>query len=58
MPWIDQVTGASKSGIPESAAEVALANILFGDVNPTGKLPVSFAKSDGDLHIRKFPAWR
>jgi beta-glucosidase len=27
----------------------ALANILFGDVNPSGKLSVTFAKSDADL---------
>jgi beta-glucosidase len=26
-----------------------LANILFGDVNPTGKLPVTFPKADTDL---------
>ena len=27
----------------------AIANILFGDVNPSAKLPVTFAKSDADL---------
>ena len=26
-----------------------MANILFGDVNPCGKLPVTFARTDADL---------
>lgn len=27
----------------------AIANILFGDVNPSGKLPISFPRSEADL---------
>lgn len=49
MPWIGQVSAAIEVWYPGIRGEVALANILFGDVNPTGKLPVSFAKSDADL---------
>ncbi|HUB77841.1 MAG TPA: glycoside hydrolase family 3 C-terminal domain-containing protein [Bryobacteraceae bacterium] len=49
MPWIDQVSGAIEVWYPGIRGDVALANILFGDVNPTGKLPVSFAKTDADL---------
>jgi beta-glucosidase len=55
MPWIDQVSGAIEVWYPGIRGEVALANILFGDVNPTGKLPVSFAKSDADLPHAKVP---
>jgi beta-glucosidase len=55
MPWIDQVSGAIEVWYPGIRGEVALANILFGDVNPTGKLPVSFAKSDADLPHPKIP---
>jgi beta-glucosidase len=49
MPWIDQVSGAIEVWYPGIRGDVALANILFGDVNPSGKLPVTFAKSDSDL---------
>jgi beta-glucosidase len=49
MPWIGQVSAAIEVWYPGIRGEVALANILFGDVNPTGKLPVSFAKNDADL---------
>ena len=46
MPWIGQVERrASRSGTRASAAPKPLANILFGDVNPCAKLPVTFAKS-------------
>jgi beta-glucosidase len=33
----------------------ALAAILFGDVNPSAKLPVTFAKSDADLPHPQVP---
>jgi beta-glucosidase len=49
MPWIGEVSAAIEVWYPGIRGDVALANILFGDVNPTGKLPVSFAKSDADL---------
>jgi beta-glucosidase len=49
MPWIGQVSAAIEAWYPGIRGHVALANILFGDVNPTGKLPVTFAKSDEDL---------
>ena len=55
MPWIDQVSGAIEVWYPGIRGDVALANILFGDVNPTGKLPVSFAKSDADLPHPEIP---
>lgn len=49
MPWIGEVSAAIEIWYPGIRGDVALANVLFGDVNPTGKLPVSFAKSDADL---------
>jgi beta-glucosidase len=49
MPWIDSVGAAIEIWYPGVKGAEALANILFGDVNPSAKLPATFAKSDADL---------
>ena len=49
MPWIDSVSAALAAWYPGIRGAEAIANILFGDVNPSAKLPVTFAKSDADL---------
>ncbi|HEY4050329.1 MAG TPA: glycoside hydrolase family 3 C-terminal domain-containing protein [Acidobacteriaceae bacterium] len=49
MPWIDKVAGVVEAWYPGIRGAEALANILTGSVNPTGKLAVSFPKSDADL---------
>ena len=49
MPWIDHVKGVVEMWYPGIGGAQALANILFGNVNPSGKLPVTFAKDDAQL---------
>ncbi len=49
MPWIDRVKGVVEMWYPGIGGAQALANILFGDVNPSAKLPVTFAKEDAQL---------
>jgi beta-glucosidase len=49
MPWIDKVPGVVEAWFAGSAGHRALANILVGDVNPSGKLPMTFPKSEQDL---------
>jgi beta-glucosidase len=49
MPWIAQASAAIEAWYPGIRGAEAVANILFGDVNPSAKLPVSFAKTDADL---------
>ncbi|MGA1997515.1 MAG: glycoside hydrolase family 3 C-terminal domain-containing protein [Bryobacteraceae bacterium] len=49
MPWIGQVGAAIEIWYPGIRGAESLANILFGDVNPCGKLPVTFARTDADL---------
>jgi len=49
MPWIDKVAGVVEAWYAGSAGHRALANMLVGDVNPSGKLPLSFPISEADL---------
>jgi beta-glucosidase len=49
MPWIDKVSGVVEAWYPGIRGSEALANILVGEVNPTGKLAVTFPRSDADL---------
>jgi beta-glucosidase len=49
MPWAGQVAGIVEAWFPGSRGAEALARILFGDVNPSAKLPLTFPKSDADL---------
>jgi beta-glucosidase len=49
MPWIDHVKGAIEMWYPGIGGAQALANILFGEVNPSAKLPATFAKDDAQL---------
>ncbi len=49
MPWIDKVTSVVESWYPGIRGSQAIANLLFGDVNPSGKLPLTFPLSEADL---------
>ncbi len=49
MPWVGNVSAILEAWFAGSAGSDAVANILFGDVNPSAKLPVTFPKSEADL---------
>jgi beta-glucosidase len=49
MPWVDAPAAILEAWFPGSDGANALGNILFGSVNPSGKLPNTFPKSDADL---------
>lgn len=49
MPWLDKVPAVLETWFSGSGGATALAHILFGDVNPSGKLPVTFPKSEAQL---------
>jgi beta-glucosidase len=44
MPWIDSVNGLVQAWYGGNETGNAIADILFGNVNPSAKLPLSFPK--------------
>ncbi len=42
MPWIDKVAGVMQAWYPGQEAGNAIADVLFGDAEPGGRLPQSF----------------
>jgi beta-glucosidase len=45
MPWLNQVAGVVDAWYPGQTSGTALAGVLFGTVNPSGHLPVTFPAS-------------
>jgi len=49
LPWLSQVNAVLEAWFPGIRGAQAIANILFGSVNPSGKLPITFPASVNDL---------
>jgi beta-glucosidase len=49
MPWLGKVGGVVEAWYAGSSGHRALANVLTGEVNPSGKLAITFPKSAADL---------
>jgi beta-glucosidase len=58
MPWIGKVNAALEIWYPGVRGAEAMANILFGDVNPSGRLPITFPMADADLPHPVIPGGR
>jgi beta-glucosidase len=49
MPWLDRVPALLDTWYPGQTNGAALANVLFGKVNPSGHLPVTFPVKLADV---------
>jgi beta-glucosidase len=49
MPWVDAPAAILEAWYAGSDGANALGNVLFGTVNPSGKLPNTFPMSEADL---------
>ncbi|QNM60548.1 Glycosyl hydrolase [Xanthomonas hortorum pv. vitians] len=49
MPWLDDVVAVVAAFYPGLGGGEAIAGILFGRVNPSGRLPITFPQSVGQL---------
>jgi beta-glucosidase len=57
MPWVDSVKGVLEAWYPGQEDGNAIASVLFGDTNPSGKLPVTFPKSLNDVPASTPAQW-
>ena len=48
MPWLDRVAGVLWGGYPGQEDGTVTAAILFGDVEPSGRLPITFPRALAD----------
>lgn len=49
MPWLDQTAAVLSAWYPGARGGEAIARVLFGEVNPSGKLPATFPASTDQL---------
>ena len=49
MPWLDKVPSVLEVWYPGEEDGNVVAGLLFGDVNPSGKLPMTFPKAESEV---------
>jgi beta-glucosidase len=55
MPWLDQVQAVVEAWYPGSQGGEAIAAVLFGEANPSGRLPITFPAAAADLPHPELP---
>ncbi|MCD6385243.1 glycoside hydrolase family 3 C-terminal domain-containing protein, partial [Candidatus Sumerlaeota bacterium] len=51
LNWIDKVSAILEAWYPGEEGGTAIADVLFGDYTPGGKLPITFPRSVGQLPL-------
>jgi len=55
LPWLDAVPAVLSAWFPGQEGGRAIAEVLFGEVNPSGRLPMSFLRSSADFVRPELP---
>jgi beta-glucosidase len=56
MPWLSLADAVIEAWYPGARGGEAIARVLFGEVNPSGRLPITFPADEAQLPRRKLPA--
>jgi len=57
MPWLGSVAGVLEAWYPGEEDGTAVAAVLYGDVDPSGRLPVTFPTSASTSAINTLSQW-
>jgi beta-glucosidase len=57
MPWLGRVSAVLEAWYPGQEDGNAIARVLYGDVNPSGHLPLTFPRSLGDVPAHTPAQW-
>jgi beta-glucosidase len=49
MPWLDKTAAVVEAWYPGARGGEAIASVLFGETNPSGRLPITFPASESQL---------
>lgn len=49
MPWLEKTAAVVQAWYPGARGAEAIASVLFGDTNPSGRLPITFPASESQL---------
>ena len=52
MPWLESVGAVLDAWYPGEVGGTAVADVLFGDANPAGRIPITFPIAEGQLPLR------
>ena len=57
MPWVDRISGLIEAWYPGQEDGNAIAAVLYGDVNPSGKLPLTFPRTAAEIPTSTAAQW-